>query len=182
MYIPGIKQCRWCKASGGLCKAEFNFHLNTIKKIGLNDNQLNKSYLFNIQKKSNILNELELSNFFLKINELKNFIKKIKHKVTKELIDGKIITGLKLVRKINGKRIWKDELSVIKILEKFVSDKKNIYKNQLVSPYQIEKIISKKSPKIWKKLQTFITRSQGKIIAVSNTDPRTAITNKKYEN
>lgn len=178
MYTPGIKQCRWCKASGGLCKAELNFHLNTIKKIGLKYHQLNKNDLCS----NNILNEFELSSFFLKINELNYFIKKIKNKVTKELIDGKKIPGLKLVRKIAGKRIWKNELSVIKILEKFVSDKKTIYKNQLVSPYQIEKIISKKLPEIWQKLQILIIRSQGKIIAVSNKDPRASIINQKYEN
>lgn len=156
MYSPGEKQCRWCKAAGGKCKAEALYNIKKIENI----NKLQKI------KENNILSSKELVSLYKKTNKLNKFVISLKKRITTELINGKKIPGVQLIRGQPGPRIWTNELLVKNILQENLVNYEKIYKEKLISPAQVEKITSKNLPNIWNKLKKLIIRSKGKLTAV----------------
>lgn len=154
MFKPGIKQCRWCKASGGKCKAEAIYFLKLI------DNNFSKHNQITNFKINNILNNQELSHLYNKIKYLNTFLKSIKKRVITELSMGINIPGLKLVYNRYGPRVWKNEILAVKILKKIITDSNQLYEKKLVSPAKAEKIINKFSPHKWVYVKDLIDKSK----------------------
>lgn len=160
LFNPGI-QCKWCGVSGGVCRSEVQYYLKSIKNIL----GFQKDYLLNKKLgKKNILNNnfynnsLSLNEFSILYSQLilvDRFIKSIKNRIKFNLKKGNKILGMELKNKI-GKRVWKDEKSVDKLLKSFKIPKKDRYVQKLITPLQAEKTLQKKHPKIWNKLNSLI--------------------------
>lgn len=160
MFNPGFKQCRWCRASGGKCKAETIYYLKSIDKDFKKNDEI--KYL-NINK---MLNNIELSKLYVKIGELNKFFKSIKKRVIEELNKGNNIPGLKLTYNKSTPRTWINESLAKDALKKIILRKDDLYIKKLVSPAKAEKIINKKFPQKWESLKHLIIKPQGKLIAV----------------
>lgn len=84
---------------------------------------------------------------------------------------GEEILGFKLVRGREGNRKWADEDIASGMLSDLMPEDK-MFERKLMSPTKIEKILGKEHKK---QIDSLITRSEGKIILVSEDDPREAV-------
>lgn len=86
--------------------------------------------------------------------------------------NGDDLPGYKLVRGREGNRKWADESETKKILSPLVTNPDSLYEKTLLSPAKMEKEFGKKGKEL---ISPLIIRSEGKIILVSEDDPREAV-------
>lgn len=98
----------------------------------------------------------------------------ITNRVAAELHAGNKVPGWKLVLGKKGDRKWLDEDATIKQLKSWRLKNEEIYKHELRSPTQIEKVI-KNDKKRFDVFCGLVTRSDPKPIVVPTSDPRDAI-------
>lgn len=162
-FNPGEKQCRWCKAAGGLCKAQRDFIYSKLSD-SFDDHS--------IEFKTTLDNN-ELVDVFRNLKLITNFCTSVENRVFNMLHSGQFLEGLKLVQGRGGKRIWQDEEATEKLFKSFKLKQNDIYVKKLISPTQAEKLL--KDSRCWPKVETLIVRSEGKPTVVNESDPRPAI-------
>lgn len=115
----------------------------------------------------------EIANVLDLIPELKQFIKDIQVVAQQKLQNGTPIPGYKMVHG-KGSREWVDEKQLVKwLLSETELEADDLYKSELKSPAQIEKLDS-----TLKKDKDFIKhyrKLKGNAIMVGESDPREAI-------
>lgn len=158
MFSPGVQQCKWCKASGGKCKAESLYNLEKI-----NNKKIKKIYSFNLKKKVHHLTLKELIFLYKQSSELKKFFLSIRNRVFFELKKGQLLSGLKLIENKNYNLKWINIKLAESVLKKIIPLKQR-YTKKLISPLQVKKIIRNTSPTIWSKIKFFIKKSKNKRI------------------
>lgn len=87
---------------------------------------------------------------------------------------GEKLPGLKLVQGRAGNRVWADEAEAEAVLKSMRLKQDEMYKQSLQTPTQIEKLL-KDSPRRLNKVLPLITRSEGKLQLVPESDKREAV-------
>ncbi len=191
---PGEKQCRYCAAKGG-CAALAGY---TMKEVGLmfqsviTSQSVAADYLtVNVpielahqaaEKDPTKMGDAELTQVLEAVPLLKQFIEGVQAEALKRLENGKPVPGFKLVRG-PGRRAWAlPEDEIVAKLKQMGIPKGAIYKSDLVSPAQAEKLTWLKkdvttclSDNQVRLLGEFISSAQGKLTVAPESDPRASV-------
>ena len=174
-FNPGEKQCRFCKARGGLCAAEAQYALDLVKGDFTDLTAPVEPQLSDAASRISVLTPEQLADIYTGIDTVESFCKALRSRVSDELNAGHSVPGYKLVTGKPGNRAWRDEQEAEATLKGFRLKQDQMYSMKVISPTQAEKLIKKDSPRRWTKLEALITRSDGKPTVAPETDPRPAL-------
>lgn len=175
-FIPGEKQCRFCKAKGGLCTAEAQARLNDVKDDFVDLTQPVGEQLAEAVKRVPLLTAEQLADIYSQVSLIESFCKAVCDRVNSELNAGHPVPGFKLVTGNQGNRAWSDEEAARALLkDQFRYKTEEVFDLKLISPTKAEKLIKKASPRRWTKVEALITRADGKPTVAPESDPRPAL-------
>ncbi|EAP8457462.1 DUF2800 domain-containing protein [Salmonella enterica] len=173
-FTPGEKQCRFCKAKGGLCAAEAQARLNAndfedlTKPVG--------EIITGASSRVPLLTIEELAEIYSQADAIESWLKAVRDRVNSELNAGHPVPGFKLVTGKQGNRAWSDEEAARALLkDQFRYKTEEVFDLKLISPTKAEKLIKKASPRRWTKVEALITRTDGKPTVAPESDPRPAL-------
>lgn len=115
---------------------------------------------------------------YAKLDLVRDWANAVEAEVHDRLNKGEPIPGYKLVAGKSGARKWADEKAVEQMLKTFRLKTEEMYDFKLISPTSAEKLAKAETigKRQWPKLQSLITRADGKPAVVPESDPREAIT------
>ncbi|ELM3736959.1 DUF2800 domain-containing protein [Edwardsiella piscicida] len=175
-FTPGEKQCRFCKAKGGLCAAEAQARLNAVADDFVDMTQPVGEQLAEAAKRVPLLEAAQLADIYSQVGLIEAFCKAVCDRVNSELHAGHVIPGFKLVSGKKGNRAWCDEEAARALLkDQFRYKTEEVFDLKLISPTKAEKLIKKASPRRWTKVEALITRADGKPAVAPESDPRPAL-------
>lgn len=176
-FTPGEKQCRFCKAKGGLCAAEAQARLNAVAADFVDMTQPVGEQLAEAAKRVPLLDAVQLADIYSQVGLIESFCKAVCDRVSSELNAGHSVPGFKLVTGKQGNRAWSDEEAARALLkDQFRYKTEEVFDLKLISPTKAEKLIKKASPRRWTKVEAMITRADGKPTVAAESDPRPALT------
>lgn len=175
-FTPGEKQCRFCKAKGGLCAAEAQARLNDVAGDFVDLTQPVGEQLADAAKRVPLLTNEQLADIYSQVGLIEAFCKAVCDRVSAELNAGHPVPGFKLVTGKQGNRAWSDEEAARALLkDQFRYKVEEVFDLKLISPTKAEKLIKKASPRRWPKVEALITRPEGKPTVAPESDPRPAL-------
>lgn len=175
-FTPGEKQCRFCKAKGGLCSAEAQVRLNAVADDFVDLTQQVGEQLADAAERVPLLTNEQLADIYSQVGLIESFCKAVCDRVNAELNAGHPVPGFKLVTGKQGNRAWSDEEAARALLkDQFRYKTEEVFDLKLISPTKAEKLIKKASPRRWTKVEALITRADGKPTVAPETDPRPAL-------
>ncbi|MDD9339576.1 MAG: DUF2800 domain-containing protein [Providencia heimbachae] len=174
-FNPGEKQCRFCKAKGGLCAAQAQYALELVKGDFVDLTAPLEGQLNDAPQRITVIEPEQLAELYKGLDFVENFCKTLRARVSDELKAGHAIPGLKLVTGKLGNRAWGDETEAEATLKGFRLKREEMYSMKLISPTQAEKLVKKDNPRRWTKLESLITRADGKPVVTFESDPRPAL-------
>ena len=175
-FTPGEKQCRFCKAKGGLCTAEAQARLNDVKDDFVDLTQPVGEQLAEAVKRVPLLTAEQLADIYSQVGLIESFCKAVCDRMNSELNAGHPVPGFKLVTGKQGNRAWSDEEAARALLkDQFRYKTEEVFDLKLISPTKAEKLIKKASPRRWTKVEALITRADGKPTVAPESDPRPAL-------
>ncbi|EDU8805004.1 DUF2800 domain-containing protein [Salmonella enterica subsp. enterica] len=175
-FTPGEKQCRFCKAKGGLCASEAQARLNAVADDFVDLTQSVGEQLIDAAKRVPLLTNEQLADIYSQVGLIESFCKAVYDRVNAELNAGHPVPGFKLVTGKQGNRAWSDEEAARALLkDQFRYKTEEVFDLKLISPTKAEKLIKKASPRRWTKVEALITRADGKPTVAPESDPRPAL-------
>ncbi|HGW6106141.1 TPA: DUF2800 domain-containing protein [Citrobacter werkmanii] len=175
-FTPGEKQCRFCKAKGGLCSAEAQARLNAVADDFVDLTQQVGEQLADAAERVPLLTNEQLADIYSQVGLIESFCKAVCDRVNAELNAGHPVPGFKLVTGKQGNRAWSDEEAARALLkDQFRYKMEEVFDFKLISPTKAEKLIKKASPRRWPKVEALITRTDGKPTVAPESDPRPAL-------
>ncbi|OCF97139.1 hypothetical protein A9G08_09880 [Gilliamella sp. wkB195] len=165
-FCAGESQCRFCKAASK-CETLANHVAQTIEADFEN---LDDTFVEHVDKLSNEA----LAKKFKAIDMIKSWIKAVETRVQAQIQQGNAVPGFKLVIGRQGNRAWIDEEDAENALKSFRLKQDEMYSRKLISPTQALKVLKGSEIRI-KKLESLITRPEGKPTVVPESDKRPAI-------
>lgn len=175
-FTPGEKQCRFCKAKGGLCTAEAQARLNDVRDDFVDLTQPVGEQLAEAVKRVPLLTAEQLADIYSQVGLIESFCKAVCDRVNSELNAGHPVPGFKLVTGKQGNRAWSDEEAARALLkDQFRYKTEEVFDLKLISPTKAEKLIKKARPRRWPKVEALITRADGKPTVAPESDPRPAL-------
>lgn len=167
--IPGMQQCRYCPVLA-YCPAAINYILAVIageveqmKEITTNPLTIAEFEHVSLQDLAALIEQSPL---------VSKAMDRGKERLIKEITDNgaedlpmKVVSG-------NGRRKWRDEKEAEEKLKAMRVKYENIFKIEVISPAQAEKIVG---PRQRKKLDDLIVTSAGKPTLAPIKDPRPAL-------
>ncbi|CAI2068921.1 DUF2800 domain-containing protein [Serratia quinivorans] len=176
VFNPGEKQCRWCKAAGGLCKAEAQQHLDSMAGDFVDLTQPLAPQLATAGQRVAVLTPEELAALYQQMDAIEGFCKGVRGRVNSELTAGHVVPGYKLVEGKKGNRAWRDEEAArVMLKETFRYKNEEVFNFKLISPTEAEKLVKKEKPRRWTKVEALIIRADGKPSVAPESDPRPAL-------
>lgn len=103
----------------------------------------------------------QLSAAMRSIPLIENWIKGIRAEVERRLFADEQVPGWGLFKGKQGNRKWTSEAEAEEALKAARLKIDEMYDRKVISPTAAEKLLAKDKPRVWKKLQDFITRSEG---------------------
>lgn len=103
----------------------------------------------------------QLSAAMRSIPLIENWIKGIRAEVERRLFADEQVPGWGLFKGKQGNRKWTSEAEAEEALKAARLKIDEMYDRKVISPTAAEKLLAKDKPRVWKKLQEFITRSEG---------------------
>lgn len=164
---PGEDQCRWCAAKA-ICPALAS---KISKTIGAEFQDLTLMNNVTVLIPEN--NDL-LADKMGAIDMIESWCKAVRAQVERHLLNGMVVPGYKIVQGKQGNRKWVDEDTVEEALKKMRLKKEEMYDFSLISPTKAEKLF-KDNKRQWKKLEEFVTRSEGRPSVTFESDSRPAM-------
>lgn len=176
---PGDKQCKFCDAKPD-CKA-FNRMVTTTVAMKFDN-------LDALPEKptSDVLTPIPSDNERLAKMKawtplIRAWCDAVDARAEAEILAGRPVPGFKAVQGKKGNRAWEDEKTVEEAMKKMRIKHDEMYDYSVISPTTAEKRLAKQHPKLWAKLQAFITQAPGKPTVVPLTDKRPALELKPVE-
>lgn len=115
-----------------------------------------------------------LAALYAKLDLIEGWCKEIREATYSTALEGKQLPGLKLVQGRAGNRDWNNKDQAEALLKSMRLKQDEMYKLNLQSPTQIEKVL-KESPRRWAKVLPLISRSDGKPVLAPESDKREAL-------
>jgi len=161
---PGEKQCRWCskKATcGALAKNMFN-DLEELPLQTLKDGEASTD---------------ELSYAMGKVETMESWCKAVRAETEKRLLDGRKVSGWKLVQGKRGNRQWSNAKQAEALMKSMRLKEAQMYDFSLVSPTTADKLAKAGviGPKQWGKVEALITQKAGSPSVAPESDKREAL-------
>ncbi|MFS1582580.1 MAG: DUF2800 domain-containing protein [Candidatus Arsenophonus phytopathogenicus] len=161
-FSPGIKQCQFCKAKGGLCFAQAQFVHNEIRGDFVDLTQPLTPQLSDAPKRITLLTPEQMAKLYPHVDLIESFCKALRNRVAEALHSGQSVPGFKLVTGKQGNRTWGDEREAETLLKNAKIKQEQIYHKKTISPPQAENC-SKRTNRItvqnWKRLLCEQTRN-----------------------
>jgi hypothetical protein len=172
--IPGESQCKWCKAKGN-CPALVNHSLELVNVSLLDPAAINDPAVMSDEQLAKVLKAAPL---------VRTMLASAEEEVLKRLQAGNSVPGFKLVNG-RGSRQWAlSDDEIAEKLKKMGVPKTAIYKTELVSVAQAEKLAWEKNGEkqslsarqLATMKQEYIVTKAGKLTVAPESDPRQAVT------
>ena len=175
VFTPGKKQCQWCEAKGD-CRAFAKFNAQTISEDFEDITDINEEGLESAIAKTQEISNEELAQLMPLLDMVVDWTKAIRGRVLAELSDGNDVPGYKLVEGKRPARAWTDKTEVEEVMKSSMRLKQDeMYKREVISPTQAEKLLKKNNPRKWKKLITYIRQGEGNPSVALASDKRPAL-------
>lgn len=184
---PSEKGCKWCKA-GGFCVARTEESLSTMLVTtatadGLYD--LDAPVLDQVQdleaavraatKQIGQLSFAEIERANKALDAIDDWKSAMAARLHSELMAGERSAEFKLVTGREGNRAWRDKKEAEEAMKAMRLKVDEMYSRTVITAPVAEKLLAKKRPKLWKRLEGLIGRSAGKTIVVPMSDKRPPI-------
>lgn len=164
--VPSEKGCRFCLAKNTDRCPEYTENILNLMSLDFEDLDNPPIALpktITPERRSVIIQNRDM---------ITSWLKHLHASALEDFRAGLPVPGLKAVEGRAGKRVWKDESEVLSHLFKLMIEEETIYKREIRSPAQIEKLLSKTEKD---KLKDFYTQKRGSPKLVSESDPRPAL-------
>lgn len=165
VYHPSKKACRWC-AANKTCRAyaEMVQETTSLEFPDLGENPT--------------LDNETRAELFRRLDDVRAWVETFEAGVLADALAGVKFPGLKLVRGRAGARKWADEQTADDLLAGFSVSTEDRYERKLLSPTSVEKLYKGGliNDEQWEQLKKLVTRSEPKLILVSDSDKREAVT------
>lgn len=177
--VPSEKGCQWCKAKGK-CPALAMESVNTMLVApatadGLDDLDASTDMEAVMDTALQHIPELDFDtvvNLYKVKDKIQIWIDAINDRMMHDMLLGFKTPHFKLVKGREGNRKWKSDTEVEAAMKSMKLKVDEIYTKKVVSPAYAEKVIAKKYPKKWEKLQEHVTRSEAKLAVAPMNDKR----------
>lgn len=166
-FVPG-EHCRFCKAKG-CCVARADKNLKAIEDFKPVDYKKNdrKDKLEKVAK--NILTENEIGIILSQLTDVESWINDLKEYALKSILEGKDITGWKVVEGRSNRTI-SDIDKAFEIIKNYGIDEALLYEKKPLSITELEKLLTKK--KFNDLIGDFVIKPQGKPTLAPISDKR----------
>jgi len=178
--VPGDIQCRYCRADGK-CAAQVN-HKITSSGITFENLVVAKQAA---DKDPDTMSDDQIREILESAPLIRQMLEGVEAKALMRFESGHPVDGLKAVRG-RGSRAWAfDAVKTAEVLKKMGLPKDTIWSTSVITPAQAEEVRWKKRDGTEKQLSErqlatlrgeYIKKSDGKIIIVSDSDSRPAVT------
>ena len=174
---PGEKQCQWCKAKA-ICPALAKHVVETV--IGDFEDLDNVDLNAQIDTATGEVTSFEnnrLGKLFASVPLIENWIKAISGAVHNKLHSGESVPGFKIVQGKQGNRAWLNDEEAEALLKSMRLKTEEMYNLKIISPTTAEKLKKENviGPRQWSKVESLITRADGKPTVVPESDKRPAL-------
>lgn len=175
---PGEKQCRWCRAKA-TCPALRGEVVDVVTGSAAQPDDfadldaLPKVLSANITAPAD-LDAIALAASMRAAPLIETWLNAVRAEVDRRLMAGESVPGFKVVAGRAGSRAWSDAAAVEAAMKSARLKIDEMYDQKLISPTQAEKLLAKAKPKVWKKLEAFVSRADGKPSVAPESDPRPA--------
>lgn len=166
-YNPGEKQCKFCKAKA-VCPA---LAAHVEQTIGREFEAIPDEGLFNVD----LLTNQNLGVIYESIDLIDGWMKAVRGRIEYELLAGNAVPGTKLVQGRKGARKWLSTDEAEALLRSMRLKADQMYNFKVISPTQADKLLSKESPRRWKKVEALITQPNGSPSVAPESDKRPAL-------
>ncbi len=92
-FSPGIKQCQFCKAKGGLCFAQAQFVHNEVRGDFVDLTQPLNPQLSNAPKRITLLTPEQMATLYPHVDLIESFCKALRNRVAEALHNGQSRMG-----------------------------------------------------------------------------------------
>jgi hypothetical protein len=177
-FTPGEKQCRFCKAKA-VCPA-LAIHVETL--VGQEFEALGeiaqgdpKEAVTRLVNDVTMLDNDALGTIYPSLALIEAWGKAVLARIEHELLQGNAVPGTKLVQGRRGARQWSSAEEAEATLKAMRLKQEQMYNFKLISPTQADKLLTKESPRRWKKLEALITQRDGSPSVAPESDKREAL-------
>lgn len=170
-FLPGEKQCRWCKA-----KAHCPALAETVAEmIGQSFENLDAEELASEPDRVGLN---YLSHCMSAVGLVEDWCKGIRSRVERELLAGNTIDGWKLVQGRKGARKWSSEADAEAALKRMRLKVDDIFDYRVISPTAAERLAKQGviGARQWPQLEALISQSEGGLSVAPASDKRPAVT------
>lgn len=173
---PGEEQCRFCRAKA-TCPALREQVLSTVADDFVDVSQPVAPQLAAAIERIERTDAAVLGNLMGAVDLIEAWCKAVRAAVESELVAGRPVPGFKLVEGRRGARRWIDEAEAESVLKSMRLKHDQMYDYSVISPTAAEKLAKagEIGPRQWPKLQSLITRSDGKPSVAPESDKRPAL-------
>lgn len=172
-FVPGEKQCKFCKAKA-VCPAlaqhvedtigsEFEAMANPATPDG------------DVQYAVDTLDNDRLGTIYESLDLIDSWAKAVRGRIEYELLNGNAVPGVKLVQGRRGARQWSSAEEAEALLKSMRLKQEQMYNFKVISPTQAEKLLKAESPRRWKKAESLITQRDGSPSVAPESDKRPAL-------
>jgi hypothetical protein len=172
-FVPGEKQCKFCKAKA-VCPAlakhvedtigsEFEAMANPATPDG------------DVQYAVDTLDNDRLGTIYASLDLIDSWAKAVRGRIEHELLAGNVVPGVKLVQGRRGARQWSSAEEAEALLKSMRLKQEQMYNFKVISPTQAEKLLKTESPRRWKKAEALVTQRDGKPSVAPESDARPAL-------
>jgi len=177
---PGEKQCHFCKAKHK-CPALEQRVVDMFEDLTSGDTPQTIQDVINrgdivIPKNNDVLaQKLQLAG----LADL--YIKGVQGQAYKAANAGATIPGFKLIRGKLGHRAWESKDEAEAVMKSMRLPRDEMFKSTLITPTDAEKKFKKDSPKRWARLEELITRPEGSLKLVPESEKGEPVNTKPVE-
>ncbi|HDR8931706.1 TPA: DUF2800 domain-containing protein [Burkholderia vietnamiensis] len=176
-FNPGEKQCKFCKAKA-VCPALAAHVEQTIgadfDTLDAGINGADASYVTSVTNVELLDNE-RLGVIYASLDLIDSWGKAVRGRIEHELLQARAVPGVKLVAGRRGARQWNEPEAAEALLKSMRLKQDQMYNFKLISPTQADKLLSKESPRRWKKVEALIVQRDGRPSVAPDSDPRPAL-------
>jgi len=173
-FGPSEKSCKWCKAKP--CQAMEAKALQSMKD-DFDDLSNPVDEITEATERVALADNARLGVMRAALPYVKLWMTAVEDKVAQLLSAGEAVPGWKLVEGRQGNRTWADEKEAEATLKAMRLKDEVMYDFKLISPTTAEKLAKDKTigPRQWPKLQSLISRADGKPTVAPESDKRPAV-------
>ncbi|AXK65966.1 DUF2800 domain-containing protein [Burkholderia sp. IDO3] len=176
-FNPGEKQCKFCKAKA-VCPA---LAAHVEQTIGEDFDTVADALAGGTDagaadpKHVDLLDNERLGVVYASLDLIDSWAKAVRGRIEHELLQARAVPGVKLVAGRRGARQWNEPEAAEALLKSMRLKQDQMYNFKLISPTQADKLLSKESPRRWKKVEALIVQRDGRPSVAPDSDPRPAL-------